>query len=283
MKEKCKKLSKKIIFIIVFAAITGTILIACAGLQLAFVLADKAECWRPTYERVNLENILDKPILSDDDYGLLYRQTGLTKLGVDRALSRGTSGKNRILNIQECFFAEHKVINNFYCPYVCQDNIDEHVYCAYLEDGDILVTSSTHISGWRIGHAGLVIDAAADDVLEANAVGDKSKIGTSHDFTNRLNFIVLSPKADAAIKAEVVKYAENNLQGIVYDPTVGVFSSKNKIEKTQCAHCVWYAYNQFGIDLDSNGGLIVTPRDLANSPQVEVVQVFGFDVDKLWK
>ena len=46
---------------------------------------------------------------------------------------------------------------------------------------------------------------------------------------------------------------------------------------------MWYAYNAFGVDLDSNGGLVVTPRNIANSPLVEVVQVFGIDPVKLWK
>ena len=45
---------------------------------------------------------------------------------------------------------------------------------------------------------------------------------------------------------------------------------------------VWYAYKKFGIDLDSTGGAVVKPRDIANSNQGEVVQAFGFDLDKLW-
>ena len=38
---------------------------------------------------------------------------------------------------------------------------------------------------------------------------------------------------------------------------------------------VWYAYRQFGLDLDGNGGALVLPFDLANSSQMELVQVFG--------
>lgn len=283
MKEKAKKLSKKIIFAIVAAAIIVTIGIACIGMQIAFVVADGIECYHPEYEQVDLNGILGKDELSDEDYGVLYTQTGLTKAGVDRALLRGEAGKKRILDIQKSYFKEYEVINEYFCPYICQDKINEHASYVYLENGDIIVSSSTHFSGWRIGHAGLVTNAANNKVLQASAVGEASAVGSVRDFTNRVTFMILSPKAAAETKAEVVDYAVKNLEGKIYDPTAGVFSSKNKVDKTQCAHLVWHAYNQFGIDLDSTGGPVVTPKDIANSPYVEVVQVFGFDPVKLWK
>lgn len=283
MKEKCKKLSKKIIFAIVCAAIIVSIGIACLGMQIAFIIADGIKCYHPDYEQIDIKGILDKDSLSDEDYDILYKQTGLTKAGVDRALSRGETGKKRILEIQESFFKEYTVINEYFCPYVCQDKINEHVSHVYLEDGDIIVSSSTHLSGWRIGHAGIVTSASNNKVLQASAIGEASSFGSMRDFTNRVTFMILSPKADAETKAAVTEYAEQNLEGKIYDPTAGVLSSKNEVEKTQCAHLVWYAYNQFGIDLDSTGGPVVTPKDIANSPLVEVVQVFGFDPVKLWK
>lgn len=283
MREKGKKLSKKIIFAIVCAAVIGTILIACAGLQIAFALADKIECWHPDYERVDLSPILDKDELSDEDYDTLYKQTGLTRIGIDRSLKTGRSGKARILEIQNDFFTEHKVENDLFAPFICTDFIEDYMTHAYIEDGDIVVTTSTHLSGWRMGHAGLVTDAAMNRVLQASAVGSLSDIGKMQDFTDRVNFMILSPKADAEVKAEVVQYAKNNLMDIPYDPTVGVLTNKNKIKRTQCAHIVWYAYKQFGIDLDSDCGLVVTPKDIANSPHVELVQVFGIDPVKLWK
>ena len=54
------------------------------------------------------------------------------------------------------------------------------------------------------------------------------------------------------------------------------------VSGTQCAHLIWLAYAQFGYDLDSDGGWIVTPKDLANSPLLEVVQVYGMDPDRPW-
>ncbi len=285
---KGKKLSKKIIFAIVCGAVIGSIIIALSGLQIAFVVADKIECWRPDYERAEISTLLDKEELSDGDYDFLFRQTGLTKLGIDRMRARGEKGIKRILSVQDDFFAEHRVQNDYFAPFVCTDFIEKHIAYSYLENGDIILTSSTHLSGWRMGHSGLVTDAyeamnGGRGVLQANAIGDTSALGTMRDFTDRVNFMIVSPKADKELKAQVCEYAENNLIGKVYDPTAGVFSSKNKVERTQCAHLVWYAYNYFGIDLDCGGGLVVTPKDIANSPHVELVQVFGFDINDLWK
>ena len=50
----------------------------------------------------------------------------------------------------------------------------------------------------------------------------------------------------------------------------------SQLKGTQCAHLVWYAYKQVGIDLDSDGGILVTPYDIQNSPYLEVVQSYGY-------
>lgn len=284
MSAKRKKLSKKIIFLIVAGTIISVIALTCIGLQIAFVISDKSiECWRPDYEQQNIYPILNKEQLSDEDYETLYAQTGLTKIGVNRMKKRGSVGISRILAIQREYFTEHKVINDFYAPFLCTDKIEGTSAFTYLEDGDIIVSFSTHLSGWRMGHAGLVTNADEGKILQANVINEKSKFGSIRDFNDKVNFLVLSPKADTALKAEVCKYAEENLTGKPYDPTAGVFTNKNKADRTQCAHLVWYAYNKFGLDLDSDGGLVVTPQDIAGSPFVEPVQIFGLNPDKLWK
>ena len=283
MKLKETKLTCKIITTIVLASIILFASIVCIGLQISFVNADTIECWRPDYERKDIRAILEKSELGEHDYAVLYNQTGLTKIGVDRALEKGETGKQRILDIQEDYFKEHKVINEFFAPFICQDKIDGRVSYTYLEDGDVVVTSSTHISGWRAGHAGLVTDAQNGNILQASAIGETSSFGSMKDFHDRLNFKILSPRTDEATKSQVVKFAEENLVGKIYDPTVGVFSKKNTSDRTQCAHLVWYAYNKFGTDLDATGGPVVTPHDLLVSPNVDIVQVFGINPIKLWK
>ena len=51
---------------------------------------------------------------------------------------------------------------------------------------------------------------------------------------------------------------------------------------TSCAHLVWEAYQSTGLDLDSDGGKIVTVKDLANSEYLDVVQVYGVDPEEIW-
>lgn len=283
MKEKAKKLTKKLIFIIVASCIIGSILIVALGLEIAFVISDKIECWRPSYEKEDLTVVLDKPALDDSDYELLYAQTGLTKTGVNRALARGTYGKKLIRQIQDDFFAEHTVTNAKFAPYVCTDYIEGNVANVYYERGDIIITSSTHISSVRIGHAGLLVDTA--NVLQANAYGTISRVSSASEFTKRVNFMIFrvnDETADREKVSEIVDYAENNLLNIPYEGLAGIFTKKDEIYKTQCAHLIWYAFKQYGIDLDSSGGLLVTPYDMAHSPHLELVQVFGLDPYELW-
>lgn len=282
---KLKKLTKKAIFAIVAGAIIGTILLTALGFHIAFLVADMIEVWSPGYDRVDISEILEKDELSEDDYNTLYAQTGLTKIGIDRALANGGEGRLRILDIQDDYFGEYKVLNDKFAPYVCTDRLDDNQVVAntYLENGDIIVTSSTHISGFRIGHSGLVTSAKSNKVLQAMAYGTPTFEGKIGDFTTRVNFMILSPKVDSETRESVVEYALEKFKGVNYSGFIGVFSNKETMEKTQCAHMIWLAYKNFGIDLDSNGGLLITPKDIANSPEVELVQVFGFDPVKLWK
>lgn len=284
MAKKAKKLSKLIIFLIVCGAIIGTILITALGFEIAFLVSDaNIKCWRPDYDKIDLSEILEKTELTDEDYELLFEQTGLGKTGIDRALARGYVGKQRIKKIQNEYFEEHPVIKEKFAPMMCTDSIEKNVTTIYLEDGDIVVTSSTHVSMCRIGHSGLIVNGAQREVLQAVAYGSKSEIGDMDYYTSRVNFMILSPKCDKETKAQVVDYALNNLIGIPYGFSVGVLTKKDSIEKTQCAHLVWYAYNRFGIDLDANAGLVVSPWNLANSPELEVVQTFGFDPEIMWR
>ncbi len=288
--KTARKLSKRVIALIVCACFVLALLLLAAGLQIFFVLADRVELWRPDYDMLSedeMKAILSKDGLTDEDYEVLYAQTGLTKIGIDRALDMdGSNGIRRILEIQSCYFADYDVINDRFImngmkvPYICTDRLDGAAEAIYLAKGDIIVTSSTHISGYRMGHSGIAV--GGNDVMQAMAYGTPSYVGTIGDFTSRINFMIFTVRCDEETKSSVADYALANLIGIPYNALTGVFTNKNKIKYTQCAHLVWYAYKQFGIDLDSDGGLVVTPRDLARSPKLELVQVFGFDPNALW-
>ncbi len=149
-----------------------------------------------------------------------------------------------------------------------------------LEDGDILITFNSHFLGWRNGHAAIVTDAEAGLVLEALALGKDSAVLSLKGWRDCPSFAVLRLAGVSAEQRKMVaKYAEEVLSGVPYRLTAGMWESIEtmRLSGTHCAHLVWYAYKQFGYDLDSDGGILVTPRDLYDSPLLELVQVYGME------
>ena len=258
------------------------------GLQLGVIYTDKTwKHWYPDYEKEDISAVLEKETLDEADYALLYAQTGLTKIGVDGLLQENpASGKAKMLKIQDFYFKKHTVSCDRFNPYTYSETIEAHAPLGRLEDGDIIVSATTHVSGFRLGHAALIIDGKNERMAEAFGPGSKSEITSVHSFTNLADFMILRPKFDKEFREQVAAYAKDNMIGADYNFSIGILSKKyneEKFTRTQCAHLVWYAYRHFGVDLDSNGGLVVTPPEIANSPYVEVVQIFGFDPVKLWK
>ncbi len=280
--EKNKAKKTKIALKIV-AVIFAVLLIFIFTCWILYIISDKNIVrWRPDYEMADISAVLEKDNLTKEDYSFLYEQTGLTEIGIQRALNRGEVGKKRILKIQEEFFTEYKVKNSEFDPFMCTDYIDRYTTNIYLEDGDIIVSASTHLSCMRIGHAGLVTNGDNNEVLQVVAYGEPSEIGFMTDFTDRVNYMVLRPKFSEEVRKSVAEYAEKNLCGIKYSAFVGSFNKKSA-KKTQCAHIVWFAYAKCGYNLLKKNTTLVLPYDLANSDMVEVVQVSGFNPYTLWE
>ncbi len=256
-------------------------------LQLGCVYTERTWThWRPDYAKVDISPIVySEDALTEEEYDLLYHQTGLTKLAVDD-MREDMQGRAKILTIQEVFFADYKVKSRRFNPYTYLEELDGgRTELCDLKDGDIIITSTTRVTWYRYGHATLVVDGENKRIAESLGPGVKSNVNKSAStLTNLANFIVLRPKVDEAVKAEVVNYVKTEMSGIEYDIFRGIFSEKfpEKLTSTQCAHFVWYAYKKFGVDLDSTGGAVVKPRDMFLSDQVEIVQAYGFDPDTLW-
>ena len=254
-------------------------------LQLGVVYSEKTwENWYPDYEKEDLTEILKKQTLTDEDYELLYAQTGLTKIGVDGTLAR--YGKSRILKIQDFYFEEHEMNVNHFNPFTYLEQIDDKATFCAVEEGDIIMSSTTYVSWFRYGHAALIVGEDGSTV-ESTSPGSESEINHINAFARLANFVVLRPKVDKETKAQVAAYAREKLVGLPYRMTTGIFTKKYKDGKdpayTQCAHIVWSAYKKFGVDLDSTGGLIVKPQDMYLSDQVEIVQIFGFHPENIWE
>lgn len=276
------------LWLAVLSLLLAFLLLVLASLQLGvFYTQTSWEYWSPNYERTDIAPLLEKESLTEEDYDTLYRQTGLTGLAIDDM--RGSAfGREKILTIQDRFFAPFTVKSRRFNPFTYMDEIyDEkglaHTELAFLKEGDIIVAASTRVSWWRFGHSAIVIDGETGLMAECNPGAPGAECPAS-DFTILANFLVLRPKASAERKREVVNFVKSTIGKVPYSFFAGILTKKNAAELTssQCSHYVWYAYNKFGLDLDSNGGGLVKPQDIARSPHVEVVQAYGFNLDTLW-
>ena len=245
-----------------------------------------------TYAVVDIEGITKKPILSEDDYETLYLQTGLGKPAVDEILQM-EEGQEQLMEYQHHFFNPPDISIDMLSPVTAEEvfKLDEEhpegFLIAPVQDGDIVITASTNTLGVRHGHAAIVIDAENGKTLEAFTVGQPSGVQNLKKWNKYTTFMILRLKdVSQEITEEIAKFAKENLTDLSYHILAGIKTKLNPIEQlivTHCSHIVWYAYMYMGYDIDYDKGVIVTPRDIAKSPLLEVVQVYGMDPITLWK
>lgn len=235
----------------------------------------------------NICPLLYKPSLNHRDYGILFYQTGLGKEAVDCLRGNMQEGENRkILEFQEAFLKKRKTECCSEDLFIKQDRLvlegGDQVPLVPLEDGDIFLSFSSHTLGWRHGHAGLVVDGDAGLCLEATMPGCASEIRKAEHWTDCADFVVLRLKGTSRKEREkIAAFARENLEGIPYSLFSGIFDKREQElytnMKAQCAYLIWYVFMQFGYNLDSDGGRLVTVEDLLKSSHLEVLQVFGLN------
>lgn len=237
------------------------------------------EEWNTVYGKIESGNTL-----SEKDYGLIFSQTGLGKPAVEGFINTGEYEK--IKEYYEYYVADkdYKCVREgvFACHEFITDSDGTAIQnppFANLQNGDIIITLSIHSLGWRHGHAAIVVDAEKGITAQAVMIGEKSAFGSVGEWDEFPLVAVLRPKdVNTKIVNEVVEFTKEKLIDIDYSLASGVFSGRDADvipSTTHCAHYVWYAYKCFGIDIDSNGGRIVTPKEIFNSDKLEVVQVYG--------
>ncbi len=265
-----------IVILLIFVLLLPLIL--RGGIELAAVTWKP---WEPDYPKVDISPILEKDSLTDEDYKILYEQTGLTKIGIDGFLESGDTGE--ILRIQRYFFEDP----DYYCHifHFCVGMFKKskgRYPTAILKDGDIIVSPATYISFVELSHAAIVVNAEGGRIAEAYGYGSKLSTTSVAQFFIYPAFAILRPKAGPEAGVAAAEYVKANMIGTEYDLLTGVFDEKapETIKTTHCSHLPWYAYKKVGIDVDSNGGRIVTPRDILFSDELEVVQVFGMDINE---
>lgn len=227
----------------------------------------------PEYERVELTE--------DSDYQTIFLQTGLGPSAVDKLIAEGNF--QGILDAQEAFFHPPQASCNALLGWFTREDKSEKcgVPLIDLQPGDIVVSLSTHSLGWRHGHAGLMVDE--DSVLESAVLGEDSEINSIDGWNRYSNYAVLRLKNITKDEQnKIVAYANEVLKGVPYTFTAGFIGPKAPDSDTwyfgtQCSYLVWYAYQHFGYDLDSDGGRLVSTHDLLHSDLLEVVQIYGMN------
>ena len=272
------KVKKKFKILIISIAVLSAIVIF---LQSGMVYTHKSAAWTPNYEKQDLSWVINKLQFTEEEYELLFRQTGLTRVGIDSLVAN--QKQKDILTIQEEFFESYDFYNEIFAPFTCSDRMVKNITLAPLKKGDIVLSRSSHISYLQSGHAGLVVDGEKGLVINASGYGSNSCIEDVSVLNCRPTILVLRPKISEDTAAEIADFALENLDGKKYSLLAGIFGEKGseeEIDKTHCSHLVWYAYKAFGIDIDSNKGLAVWPEDIEKSKHLELVQVYGINPDE---
>ncbi len=247
------------------------------NILLQTVWAHREEYIGPEYDRVS--------ITEETDRETLFLQTGLGESAIDKLISEDKF--ELALDLQNAVFEPMKTECVSMLGWFTREDrraVDERIVLVDLQPGDILLTFSTHSVGWRHGHAGLVLDETS--VLESVSLGEKSAVMSADHWRTYSNFVVLRVKGiDEALQKEVASYARTHLNSVSYRLLSGWIGDKApQIDDpwfgAHCSYLIWYVWKQFGYDLDSDGGRLVTSDDIWNSELLEVVQVYGVDMIK---
>lgn len=239
-----------------------------------------------------------------DNLHILSQQTGVNMKILKNLLNQGK--QEEILALQESYFAPIQTESVKTTPLtICEFIVDENgdrakgMQLADIQDGDILITKNSRFLGWRNGHVGLVVDEEKGLVLEAVMLGTDTTLCRLDAWERYPSFLVLRLKEEWYEQdriAEMVTYAKEHMVDVPYHLFAGIrerwkeqYHKKDRSQEgqasqmvdavlsgTHCAHLVWYAYWLMGIDLDSDGGILVTPYDIQKSPYLEVIQTYGY-------
>lgn len=293
--------------------LTGSIAVIMAGLILWTQGTEKNACTRSLIGPQPLDSYLCRQTFTETDYSFLCQQTGLFPPAIDALWAQGELAS--LLGYQKAYFCNPSYLCEANTIISREERLTEpggRICLPALEDGDILITFNCHVFGWRSGHAALVVDAEQGLTLEARVLGTDSAVLSIGHWEEYPSFTVLRLKGTNTVqRAEIASYAREYLVGIPYRVTAGLFAAPAAAfpsegalcpeeamlppelfppaaesvssqhlavtppAGTHCAHLVWYAFRFFGYDLDSDGGRIVTPRDIYDSPLLEPIQTYG--------
>lgn len=153
-----------------------------------------------------------------------------------------------------------------------------------LENGDILLTPCSHTFGWRNGHAAIVIEEETEETLESVVIGTDSCLQNLAKWRKYPGVAVLRLKdASKEERNAIADYAKEHMQGISYGFLTDFMEHvpekwRADTADTHCSHLIWSIYKHFGYDIDGDGGIFVTPKDIFLSPYFEIVEMYHVDI-----
>lgn len=231
----------------------------------------------PKEKRQDISEMVKKGSFEKSDYSFLEKQTGLSEEGIQRLAEEERLGE--LPEFSEQYFEMPDYEREFmFFPIVITDRRLGELKTVPLKRGDVLVSLSTHTLGFRHGHAAIVSDGERGEIIEHMVLGELSDYSSIRTWKGYTNFAVLRYK-DSRIAEEAVKFAEENLIGVPYNPLAGIIkkdkAKEKKISSSHCSHLVWQAFYAAGADIDGNGGRLVLPEDFLKCKDFETVQICG--------
>lgn len=244
-------------------------------------------------EPVDLTYLAAKETLSQEDYALIFQQTGLGQVAVDELKENAEDFASELLRFQKQIQENHSYEQTFmFFPTTTAELLTDEqqrersLILPPLQTGDILITKSTKTLLYRHGHAAVITDAERGVAVEAMMLGSPSMTTSLHAWRSYATLMILRPKADEKCIEQATTFATKQLVDVPYNLLCGVIkkdkSSMETIDSTHCSHLVWQAYQFAGVDLDSDGGWLVTPRDISVSKELALVFSYGFGEKAAW-
>ncbi len=269
LKKKWIRISVKVVATLLIAIIVFT------GVNhfTQHVVAHIKKPFTPDYAKVELTE--------ETDLNTIFLQTGIGENTARKMIANGRF--DEILEAQELFFINDEIACEPLIKWFTrEDRLENELVEFYdLQPGDILVTLSTHTWGWRHGHAAIVIDEFT--TVESISMGVNSSKGNIRFWQDYSNFAVLRVKDTTYEQGkQVADFCERSLLDKPYSllSGFGIHKAPDVTSNNFALHCsylAWYAWNEFDIDLDSDGGRLVTSYDILHSDEVEIVQLYGMD------
>ena len=170
--------------------------------------------------------------MTTSDYQLLFQQTGLGPSAI-ADLQKEEDFSRQLLRYQGLLFSgTGSDLRRVFFPVwqewlITPEEEPLQFLLAPCQAGDILLTRSTHCLGWRMGHAGLVVDPARGLVLESSGLGFPFCFGGIKPLAGLSSFILLRLKdRSKEERAAVAAFAQANLLDVPYRLTAGLWGRK---------------------------------------------------------